>query len=156
MSCPVLYPPWVKLNTSYHSKNNTTTLILCPILTPCPTLAHHGWTLHINFQRPLHFIACRHDGLLGAGRTPLALHQVPILPMSNPLSFWKYWKLQHLLKSEPKGSLDCTILGRPNYGSLAKFSPTLPFMVSSLLSFSWALSWVNTAPLCCCMFSTSR
>lgn len=73
-----------------HSKNNTTTLIICPILflTPCPALAHHGWTLHINFQRPLHFTACRHDGLLGAGRTTLALHQVPILPTHFQPSFF--------------------------------------------------------------------
>ena len=51
---------------------------------------------------------------------------------------------RQVLKYEPKGSRASTTLDRPNYGSLAKFSPTLPFMASSHLSFSWALSWVNT------------
>ena len=138
MSCPL--PTMMMMGEL--SKNNTT-LILCPNLTPCPILANDGWTLHINFQRPLHVPACCHDGLLGAGCAPLAIHQVP-MPYSNPLSFF----LEIFWKSEPKGSRDCTTLGRPNYGSLGKFSPTLQFTVSSPRSFSWALSWVNTAPLC--------
>ena len=41
MSCPL---PTMGEHFIYHSKNNTTTLIICPILflTPCPALAHHG------------------------------------------------------------------------------------------------------------------
>ena len=78
------------------SRNNQThtlphNLILCPILTLCPELAHHGRTLHINFQRPLHVLARCHDGLFGTGCAPLAVHQVLISPIYCS-SFWKMWK----------------------------------------------------------------